>query len=253
LRRGSWRPTSAHESIFMLTKGKGYYGDREAVKTKAKESSVKRIQTGWDGNTERDYIGGRQNNLDKYMGSDKAIAQSSGANLRNVWRLKQQNYKGSHYAVFPPSLPETCIKASAPLMCCPVCGAGWARIIEDSVSIPHQGAGYTQESTGRNDGDRPGTYLKAAPTMLGWRATCDHPHTRAETVKAVVLDPFAGSGTTVIEANKLGRRGIGFDLSLQYLKDNALVRSGLAALGEWSNGKQTGENDLTGLPMFRGE
>lgn len=33
----------------------------------------------------------------------------------------------------------------------------------------------------------------------------------------VVLDPFVGSGTTVIAANRLGRRAIGFDVCRQYL------------------------------------
>ena len=32
-----------------------------------------------------------------------------------------------------------------------------------------------------------------------------------------VLDPFAGSGTTVVVAQKLGRKGIGTDLSAEYL------------------------------------
>ena len=32
LRQGNWRPTNAHEYIFMLTKSDNYYADREAVK-----------------------------------------------------------------------------------------------------------------------------------------------------------------------------------------------------------------------------
>ena len=50
---------------------------------------------------------------------------------------------------------------------------------------------------------------------LGWRPTCScntgsHP--------ATVLDPFAGSGTTLAVAGSLGRRSIGLDLSVEYLK-----------------------------------
>ena len=40
----------------------------------------------------------------------------------------------------------------------------------------------------------------------------------------IVLDPFVGSGTTVMVANKLGRNGIGLDLNFQYLRENAKKR-----------------------------
>jgi len=40
----------------------------------------------------------------------------------------------------------------------------------------------------------------------------------------IVLDPFVGSGTTVMVANHLGRKGIGLDLNFKYLKDNAKER-----------------------------
>jgi len=39
-----------------------------------------------------------------------------------------------------------------------------------------------------------------------------------------VLDPFVGSGTTIMVANELGRRGIGLDLSFKYLQENAKER-----------------------------
>lgn len=40
----------------------------------------------------------------------------------------------------------------------------------------------------------------------------------------VILDPFAGSGTTVRVANRLGRVGIGLDISREYLAEQALRR-----------------------------
>ena len=40
----------------------------------------------------------------------------------------------------------------------------------------------------------------------------------------IVFDPFVGSGTTVATAIQLGRKGIGIDLSLTYLYENAKDR-----------------------------
>ena len=53
---------------------------------------------------------------------------------------------------------------------------------------------------------------------FGFRQTCA---CDAPVVPCVVLDPFAGSGTTLRTALELGRRAIGCDLSQTYLRDIA--------------------------------
>jgi hypothetical protein len=69
----------------------------------------------------------------------------------------------------------------------------------------------------------------------GFRRTCNH--IDAPAVPALVIDPFVGSGTTLIAARKLGRRAVGIDLSLPYLRDIARARLGLTALEAWTTGK----------------
>ena len=52
------------------------------------------------------------------------------------------------------------------------------------------------------------------PKPLGWQPTCG---CNADTVPATVLDPFAGSGTTLAVAQALGRKAVGLDLNPEYL------------------------------------
>ena len=49
---------------------------------------------------------------------------------------------------------------------------------------------------------------------LGWRPSCK---CNAPAAPAIVLDPFAGSGTTLAVAKSLGHIGIGYELSTEYL------------------------------------
>ena len=51
--------------------------------------------------------------------------------------------------------------------------------------------------------------------FTGWQPTCE---CNADIVPATVLDPFVGSGTTLAVAQRLGRNGIGTDISSEYLE-----------------------------------
>ena len=72
------------------------------------------------------------------------------------------------------------------------------------------------------------------------------------TDKAVILDPFVGSGTTLVIARALGRRGIGLDLSYPYLYEQARVRLGLDKWEQWGAPLEA-EPAWSGLPLFEGE
>lgn len=104
-------------------------------------------------------------------------------NRRNWWLWYPQPFKGTHFAVFPEAIPRVCILAgTSEYGNCSACGRPWARV----------------EST-----------------TLSFRPTCT---CGAPAEPAVVLDPFVGSGTTLVVAQRLGRRAVGVDLSLAYLR-----------------------------------
>jgi len=143
------RPTKAHEYVFLLTKSPRYYYDADAIREPMSAASIIRNQSGWNGNQERDYVGGTQNHFSKYLGSDSA-KEATHRNKRTVWEIPTQPYPEAHFAAFPEALVEPCILAGCP-----------------------------------QDG--------------------------------LVLDPFAGSGTTLAVAQRLGRHSVGTDLSPDYL------------------------------------
>lgn len=210
LRRGSWRCTSSYEEIFMFVKQMGYFSDGEAVKTMG---NLEPHKPKW-----KHTVAERNDRSAANEANHREWGSQGGANRRNVWKdIKSEHYGGAHYATFPSDLPRICIQAStSEAGVCAECGAQCARVVEHTVSTPHQAEGYTNAS-GRMDGggERPGSYMDAETRTLGWRATCS---CNAAKVPATVLDPFCGTGTTLLAANRLGHSGIGVDLSLDYLE-----------------------------------
>ena len=95
-------------------------------------------------------------------------------------------YSGSHYAVYPPALIEKPIKAMTPTKVCTTCGEPSRRINVDAE-------------------------LENAETTIGW-SECECPDDGTKWRPGIVLDPFAGSGTTLAVATGQGHAAIGIDI-----------------------------------------
>lgn len=89
LRKGSWRPTTSHEYIFMLSKTDTYFCDPEAVREVYTESTIQRIsQPTFDRQTggPRDYSRGTNPDRSARQALENlATHPESGRNLRSVW------------------------------------------------------------------------------------------------------------------------------------------------------------------------
>lgn len=146
------RPTRAHEYVFLLSKTARYFFDQEAVREALAPSTLTLAagKMGWGASNPK-HAAARATHGPAKRGEGRCGENETGRNIRTVWTFPAQPYPGAHFAVFPPSIPERCIKAG-----CPEGGT--------------------------------------------------------------VLDPFAGSGTTLQVARKLGRRSIGFELNDEYVR-----------------------------------
>ena len=202
LRKGNWRPTTDYEYIYQLAKSVPYYSDREAVKTGYAPSSIKRA----DGSLVTTSCPERQVGFKRKLGT--------GANLRSVWQFSTQSCGYQHYAAFPLELPLRCIQAgTSEFGVCAECGAPYARVIKPSEAYAkYLGKSYTkhEDDIGKGLSDHPEGFksVNSEYQTLGWRKTCECD--KDQVVPATVLDPFAGTGTTLEAAGKSGRRSLGY-------------------------------------------
>ena len=213
------RCTKSHEYIFLLSKSARYYYDNEAVKEPANyPNDDRKARAKEEHKSMPDGLrnGLRPGNYDYDMTS---------RNKRDVWTVTTKPYKGAHYATFNPELIKPCILAGAPETCCAKCGAPYERVTERVSLGKRYSTGKSKEKnesglvtgfSGYDDGSSSPVFK-----TIGFEPTCT---CNAGTKAGIVFDPFVGSGTTVMVANHLGRKGIGLDLNFKYLKDNAKER-----------------------------
>ena len=117
---------------------------------------------------------------------------------------------------------------------CEICGSPWERAVERNnpskwaVGDDSRNWANTHQKTSNAQSSKslhrqPGGVYSTAKT-LGWRPTCTCQNEGKG--RCIVLDPFAGSGTTNLVAQTLGRDSIYIDRSKEYL-NMALKRLGL--------------------------
>lgn len=188
----AWGPTKATESVLLFKKATAawYYADGLAV---------------------------REAGPTKYQGCEGDDPNGHNAYDWLQWRNEPSQRK--HYASFPWFLPSFCIRAGTPEVGgCVACGAPWARVVELGPRRLEEGRhiGSLRDYGMPSPQDENSTLRWGrARRELGWRPTC-RCGTR-ESAPSVVLDPFAGSGTTGQAATRLGRRSLQMELRPSYV------------------------------------
>lgn len=217
------RPVGTYEKVFMMTKSERYFYDNVAVRVPYSEGSISRYKYKMMDTQPTQRQPGQVDKRADFK-NDVKDPNPDGANLRNLWTLGPEHFPGAHFATYPRTLPEICIKASTSEKgVCSKCGAQWKRVIERTPS-PHDGHTNSLYEKGTNAHrmnlakqaarERGYEYRNVVKT-LGWEAGCE---CEAEVAPATVLDPFGGSGTTALAAQLLGRDSILCEINDEYVE-----------------------------------
>ena len=198
-----WRPATSY--LFSATKSRTRFFDLDAVRTESKEPE-----------RDRAFRYGSEKNHHEGSGPERQTfrnTNAAGAPPLDYIVLPTAPYSGSHYAVWPPKLLTPFILSMSPEKVCVECGEPSRRIVDVSYEKGHGGTTGKRRDLKEPDGRTNGTGFVGKAVMdrhvetLGW-TDCGHNNYRP----GVVLDPFAGSGTTLMVAAGLGRSAVGIDL-----------------------------------------
>jgi len=241
------RPTRAHEQVFLFSKQGRYYFDMEAIR----EPATMRPQARLTPQPRREGQHAADGWVEPRLLRETPMLDGNpnGRACRSVWSLASEPLSMSHFATFPTALVRKCLMAGAPAQVCSQCSAPWVRQVERTYSNWIDGNG-----NGKHKGLMPSerkTFSQRVDVTVqttGFAPSCA---CHAPTHPATVLDPFCGSGTTLLVARELGHHGVGLDLSYPYLHAIARERLSLAALARW-HGQATLDATLafTDLPLF---
>lgn len=198
------RPTKAHEYVFLLTKSSKYWYDADAIREPLKDSSLARLGQDLENQAGSDRVPGKTNGTMKAVrfGGTKGC-EDNATYSGNEWNPMKRK---------PLAKARGCINTL--IVGQAACGRG---VGENTLAGANARTVWSIPTTGYKD-----AHFATFPEELARRcilAGCPE--------NGVVLDPFAGSGTTLAVALSLGRHALGIEINPEYVE---LIRKRLNAV-----------------------
>jgi DNA modification methylase len=185
------RLSPIHEVVIFATKARRYFFDLDAIRVPHRSAGRARPQ---ERERSRRYQG-NNTGLGKLKAAGR-VGNARGKNPGDVWTIPTAMDRLGHQATFPEALIERPILATCPERICVQCDAAWTRPTRiRRSSRTSEGMRHTRE--------------------VGELRRCD---CFAPTHPGIVLDPFMGTGTTAVVAERLNRDWLGIELNPSYAR-----------------------------------
>jgi len=253
------RLNTTTEQVFHLVPEPDYWYDLDAIREPHQENTKARAERGLDkGHKLEDSAPGQTPHSIHQPADEQGGLHPAGKNPGDVFEVTTKPFPEAHFAVYPPELVETPLKATCPPTVCAECGSPYEREVdregltdeEIRTHYPQRDCGVSSDRNDKtkhqiNHGERQQLKekLNKKPEFKGWTSTCDCDTDATEA--GIALDPFAGAGTTALVAKRHGRRFVGIDLNEEYVA-MAQKRLGLTV----DNPEYVREDDVVGLEAF---
>lgn len=185
------RLTATHEVIYVFAKQSRYFFDLDSIRVphRSKPGAPPPDRTR---RPSKEHWRGPNADSTTGLAALKArglVGHPLGKNPGDVWNIATAAGKGSHHATFPEPLATRCILAGVPEARCITCKKPHTRALRR---------------------------LGETATRLALAATCTH---QDGTEPGIVLDPFMGSGTTAVAAERLHRQWVGIELNPDFARE----------------------------------
>ena len=181
----------------------------------------------------------------EYEKSSEKTRSEFGRNKRTVWKVNTKPYKEAHFAVFPEELIETPIKAGCPEFVCVTCGHSREEKFESLSTKDYSNESDYKRQIDLEHGQSAFNRNQATFDSVSYNSKglsdcgCGD-----EFKRGMVLDIFAGSGTTAVVAKKNNRDYIGIELNGDYIDmcKERLESYNNHHLDLWTQGNRTQQN-----------
>jgi site-specific DNA-methyltransferase (adenine-specific) len=237
------RLTNSYDVVYFLTRASRYYFDLDAVRLPHRSTASKRGVGTYPPERAsaplwRQHGGGNRGLAALHARGE--VGHELGKNPGDVWQLPAANYKGAHFATFPPALVERPLLATCPELICETCGTPFRRISRARRQERGRQRAPRRESHVLRYSRTYSVIRERGPLLPGCKCG-------SNAQPGVVLDPFFGAGTVGVVAERHGRDWIGIEINPDYaeLADQRLVE---ARSARGADGPPVGGTDDSVLP-----